>query len=300
MNPENLRAMVFMVLAMALFATEDFFVKTAALGMPAMQVLFALSLGGAAIFGAVCAARGVPMMTKDFGDRRVIARNLSEIVATVCFVTALSLVPLSLASAILQATPIFVTAAAAIWLGETVGWRRWAAVLVGLLGVLLILRPGLDGFRPPALLALIAAVGLACRDVVSRRIPRHVETVQLSFWAYALLVPVSGALMLVQGVETGADAAIWARVGIATLLGACAYAALTTATRLGDVSAVIPFRYTRLIFALAFGMIFLAERPDALTLLGAAIVVGAGLYAILRERSLRRAARTVSFPPATG
>ncbi|QFU08422.1 Riboflavin transporter [Rhodobacteraceae bacterium THAF1] len=288
MNPENMRAMLFMVLSMALFATEDFFIKIATAGMPAMQVLFVLSVGGAFIFGSICLARGMPLISRDLLLPGVAARNGAEIVATVCFITALSLIPLSLAAAILQATPIFVTAGAAIWLGETVGWRRWLAVLVGLFGVLLILRPGFEGFRPPALLALVAAMGLATRDVVSRRIPRRISTVQLSFWAYALLSVVSAVLMVPGGVSLDAGVTAWRAAGFATVLGVFGYAVLTAATRLGDVSAVIPFRYTRLIFALAIGTTLLGERPDALTLIGAAIVVSAGLYAIWRERQVRR------------
>ena len=204
--------------------------------------------------------------------------------ATLCYVSALALIPLSLVSAILQATPIFVTMGAALWLREPVGWRRWSAVLVGLAGVLVILRPGLDAFEPLALLAVAGSVQLAIRDVVSRRIPAAIRSEQLSLWAYAFLAP---AAALLAWLTTGAEAAApadWGILALAVGVGAGAYMLLTTATRLGDVTAVIPFRYSRLIFALVLGIAFLGERPDAATLAGAAIVVGSGLYAWLRER----------------
>ncbi len=284
MDTDNLRAIALMVGAMAAFAVEDFLVKTIAAAMPTGQIIFVLAAGGAALFAAICLWRGTPLLTRDIAHPYVLIRNLAEVGATLCYVSALALIPLSLVSAILQATPIFVTMGAALWLREPVGWRRWSAVLVGLAGVLVILRPGLDAFEPLALLAVAGSVQLAIRDVVSRRIPAAIRSEQLSLWAYAFLAP---AAALLAWLTTGAEAAApadWGILALAVGVGAGAYMLLTTATRLGDVTAVIPFRYSRLIFALVLGIAFLGERPDAATLAGAAIVVGSGLYAWLRER----------------
>jgi len=284
---DNLRATGFMVGAMALFASEDFFVKRVTADMPVLQALIVLAIGGAVVFAVLCVRRNIPFVSAELRHPLVVGRNLSEAIATVAFVTALSLVPLSLASAILQLTPLLVTAGAAIWLGETVGWRRWTAVVVGLVGVFIILRPGFEGFRPSALLVLIAAVGLATRDVMSRRIPKRIHSLQLSLWAYAAVTIAAGICMIFVPTVESAPFPVWRDLGAAIALGAAAYMCLTTATRMGDVSAVIPFRYTRLLFALILGIVFLGERPDAATLVGAAIVVGSGLYALMRERKRR-------------
>lgn len=286
---DNLRATGFMVLSMALFATEDFFIKRVTAEMPVSQMLFLMSSTTAVILAFLCLRRGLPLFTRDILGPQVAGRNFCEAFASISFVTALSLVPLSLATSIHQVTPLLVTAGAAIWLGETVGWRRWTAVAVGLVGVLVILRPGLDGFEPAALLVLIAAIGLASRDVISRRIPSRITTLQLAFWAYVTLTLGTGVLWLIRSARVMPGLVTWLDLAAATGLGVVAYLALTTATRLGHVSTVIPFRYTRLVFALILGVVFLGERPDALTLIGAAIVVGSGLYALMRERARKRA-----------
>lgn len=289
MDTDNLRAIVLMVGAMAAFAVEDFLVKTIAGAMPVGQIVFVLAAGGATVFAGLCLRRGTPLLSRDLRNPHVIVRNLAEIGATLCYVTALSMIPLSLVSAILQATPIFVTMGAALWLREPVGWRRWSAVLAGLAGVLVILRPGLEGFEPTALFAVAGAVNLAIRDVVSRRIPATIRSEQLSLWAYGGLAPAAALLAALTSGVTAAPAAAWAVLALAVATGAAAYLLLTTATRLGDVSAVIPFRYSRLIFALILGIALLGERPDTATLAGAAIVVGSGLYAWARERRRARA-----------
>ncbi len=284
MSSDNLRAIVFMVVSMAAFALEDFFIKQAAGDLPIGQILLVLSAGGALIFGGACLYRRTPPFSRDFTHRLVVVRNTTEVLASICYISSLALIPLSLVAAILQATPLLVTIGAALWLKEDVGWRRWLAVLIGLLGVLIILRPGFEGFRPAALLALIASAGLATRDLVSRRIPSTIRSEQLAFWAYLCMVPAALGVTVLQGGLVSAGLNAWILLALAVTIGVVAYTCLIGATRIGDVSAVIPFRYSRLIFALVLGVVLLRERPDALTLVGAAIVVGSGLYAWLRER----------------
>ncbi len=284
MTSDNLRAIAFMVAAMAAFAVEDFFIKRAATELPVGQILVVLSLGCSLIFAAVCRHRRAPLVSRELLHPLVVLRNLAEVAATLCYITSLALIPLALASSILQATPLLVTAGAAVWLGERVGWRRWGAVVVGLAGVLVILRPGLEGFRPAALLAVTATCGLALRDLASRRIPRRIDSAQLAFWAYVSLIPAAALLSAFGGGFVAGSRGAWLTVGLAIGVGALAYGCLVAATRLGDVSVVIPFRYSRLIFALLISFALLGERPDVATLAGAAIVVGSGLYAWLRER----------------
>lgn len=281
---ENPRAIALMTLGMAGFALEDFLIKRVAAELPTAQILLVLSVGGALLFAALCRARGLPLFTGDLRNPLVAIRNIAEGVTSLCFVTALTLIPLSLVASILQATPLLVTAGAALWLGERVGWRRWTAVLTGLLGVLLILRPGVEGFRPAALLVVLTVVGLAARDLASRRIPARISTHQLAFWAYLSIAGASAALFVAHPRLSAGTPGTWIDLFLAIGVGVVAYGALTAATRIGDISAVVPFRYTRLVFAMILGMAFLGERPDWTTLTGAAVVVGSGLYAWARER----------------
>src|SRR6056297_1665102 len=186
---ENLRGSILMVLAMAGFALEDMFIKRLADTLPVGQIIIFLGFGGALIFGAITMAQGRGLWSRDLLSRPVLLRNFGEIVGTLGFVTAIALTPLSSASAILQATPLAVTLGAALFLGEAVGWRRWSAILVGFLGVLMVIRPGLEGFEPASLFAVQGVIGLAIRDLATRAVPRSISSMQLSTYAFATLVP---------------------------------------------------------------------------------------------------------------
>ncbi|MBJ3761975.1 DMT family transporter [Maribius pontilimi] len=287
---DNLRAIALMCAAMACFAVEDLVIKILAQTLPVWQIFWLLGGVGLVLFGAICRRRGLPLFGPDFLHPLVILRNLGDIVGSCGFVTALALVPLSLATAILQATPLALTAGAALFLGERVGWRRWAAVVLGLCGILIILDPTGADFRPEALFAVLGVVGLMMRDLATRRIPGRIPSHQLSFWGYCAFF-VSGALLVPFDPRLVApDATTLIAVAFGALVGAFGYWGLTAAMRLGEVSAVIPFRYTRLIFAMGLGIIVLGESPSMRTLLGAALVVVTGIYTVLRERRDARVA----------
>jgi drug/metabolite transporter (DMT)-like permease len=188
-------------------------------------------------------------------------------------------------AALLQASPLVVVAGAALFLGEKVGWRRWASVLVGFVGVLVILEPWDAAFDPTGLLTVACVLVLAARDLSTRAIPARIGTFQVATWAYLGLVPAGAALMAGMGQGfVWPTPGQWAGLGGALVSGLFGYYAVVAAMRLGEVSVVAPFRYTRLVFALAIAMVFLGERPSGSTLLGAAIVVGSGLYAFARAR----------------
>ena len=288
---ENLRGSALMVAAMLGFALEDSLIKQLAATLPMGQVLARLGCGGAVLFAALSRLGGHAVWSRALFSRAVLLRNLGEMGGSACFVTALALTPLSSAAAIRRATPPAVTLGAALFLGESVGWRRWAAIGVGFAGVLLVIRPGLDGFMPASLFAVAAVAGLALRDLATRLVPSSVGSTQLSCWAFATLIPTGLLMLLVTGTAgTAPSSADLARLGGAFLCGGFAYYAIVAAVRLGEVSVVMPFRYSRLVFAMAIGMVVFGERPDGPMLLGAALIVGAGLYTIWREARARPAA----------
>jgi len=288
---ENLRGSILMVLAMAGFALEDMFIKRLSLDLPIGQILILLGSGGAVIFGLGALSRGHRLFSRDLLAGPVLLRNLGELIGTIGFVTALALTPLSSASAILQATPLAVTLGAALFLKEAVGWRRWSAILVGFAGVLMVIRPGLEGFLPASLFAVQAVIGLAIRDLATRAVPASVSSMQLSSYGFATVVPAGAILLVITGAPVAPDAANWRDLAFALLLGVAAYYAIVAAMRIGEVSFVTPFRYTRLIFALIIAMTLFGERPDFWTLAGAAIIIASGLYTLLRERRLARLRR---------
>ncbi len=279
------RAIGLVLLSMAAFALSDMFVKFAAATLPVGQIVLLTGAGGLLIFAALALRAGDALISPAMRHPVVLARNAAEILAVYGMITALALAPLSLVAAITQVNPLLVTVGAALILKEHVGPRRWTAVLLGLAGVLIILRPDTGGASSGAWMALLAASALAARDLATRGVPPETSNLQLATWGFAT-VTLAGAVMVAVGGT--APVGPWeAFVVVAAMLTmALAYFAITAAMRTGEVSLVIPFRYARLLFATALGVVVFKERPDAATLIGAAIVIGAGLYVFRRERQV--------------
>ncbi|MBW4708067.1 DMT family transporter [Roseobacter sp. YSTF-M11] len=285
---ENLRGAAFMVLAMLGFAIEDMLIKFMASALPVGQIIGMLGVGSALIAAGILVAQGQRLFARAMWTPVILLRALGELIGTMGFVTAIALTPLSSASAILQATPLFVTLGAAVFLQEAVGWRRWSAILVGFLGVVLIIRPGMEGFSWLSLFALQGVVGLGIRDLATRRVSAETSSMQLSFLAFLVLIPAAGLLTWINGTSLVPPSAThWIYFSIALLIGIAAYYGIVVAMRIGDVSFVTPFRYSRIIFALVVGVFVFGEAPDAMTLLGAAIIMMSGLYTLWRERNVR-------------
>lgn len=285
---DNLRGALLMVLAMLGFALEDMMIKLLAGALPTWQIIGALGIGGAAVFAAVLAIRHQRFPAREWISPPILLRNAGELIGTAGFVTAIALTPISSASAILQVTPLAVTLGAALFLREPVGWRRWSAILAGFAGVILVIRPGMDGFDARSLFAVLGVAGLAVRDLATRIVPANVSSFQLSFMAFVTLIPVAGLLSLFSPAPLVVpDGAQWAMLAGAVGLGTLAYYAIVAAMRVGEVSFVTPFRYSRLLFALAVGVVVFGERPDTAMLIGSAIIVGSGIYTVWRERKLR-------------
>lgn len=287
---ENLRGSVLMVLAMAGFALEDSFIKILARDLPIGEILCLLGFGGAMTFALICHLRGVAFLSRDILNPMVALRNLGEMIAAMGYVTAIVLTPLSSASAIIQATPLTITMGAALFMNEQVGRRRWSAICIGFLGVLLIIRPGLSGFQPASLFAVLAVLGLTIRDLATRVAPITVSSLQLSGYAFAALIPAGLIILSITGEVTLPSAQNWGLLISGQVFGMSAYLAIVAAMRLGDVSVITPFRYTRLIFALIIGITIFGERPGLLTYMGAFLIIASGLYSILRERHIARRA----------
>lgn len=288
----NVKASLLMVVSMALFAIEDAFVKRSSVYLPVGQILIMLGAGGFMILSLIAMRQGQRVLIRAALMGPVLVRNVAELVGTAGFVTALALIPLSTTAVILQAAPLLVTIGAALFLGEQVGWRRWSAIAVGLTGVLIILRPGMEGFQLEALWAVLGVVGLAIRDVATRRVPPELTTIQLSAWAFAAVI-FAGLFTLGFGPPVAMPSSRTAiELCAALFFGLLAYSLLTVSIRSGDLAVVAPFRYSRAVFALGIGALVFNETPDTPMLIGAALIVGSGLYTLMREARVRRATRS--------
>lgn len=290
---QNLRATGLMIFAMACFATADGLIKLMSQTITGGQVMFFMGIGGAILLLPLCRLNNISVLSRVFFAKTVLIRNLSEIIAAVSIFTALALAPLSTVAAILQAVPLIITLSAAIFLKETVGPRRWSAVAIGFVGVLIIIRPSTEGLDPALLLALLGAVALSVRDLSARFVPKDISTRQLSFYAFGV-TGLAGALLafLTEGFKPVSPTIAWqSLVMIGFAVGG--YICVTLATRVGEISAVAPFRYTRLPFAVLVGFFLFAETPDAATLMGSALIIGSGLYVMLREAQINRQQREI-------
>ncbi|MGC9370805.1 MAG: DMT family transporter [Paracoccaceae bacterium] len=281
---DNLRGIGLMVLAMAGFALEDALIKLAAGGLGLGTVVAVFGLGGTAVFAVLTRAAGQPVLSPHMLSRLMGLRALFEVTGRVGYFLAITQASLSGASVILQATPLVVTLGAVLFLGETVGWRRWAAMAVGFAGVLIVLRPGLEGFTAASLFAVIGMVGFAGRDLATRAAPPVLSNLQLAVLGFAVLIPTGLGLSLFDTTHNWPGPAQAGVLGAAVLAGCGAYYALTAAMRLGEVSLVAPFRYTRLVFALILAAWMFGESPDGPMLLGAALIVASGIYLLTRGR----------------
>jgi drug/metabolite transporter (DMT)-like permease len=279
---DNQRGAMFMTASMAGFAVEDVFVKAAAHSLPLGQVLLTIGIVGMLIFTAMAVRQGEAMLPAAFLSRPMLIRSAFEVTGRLFYGLAITLTALSTTSAILQATPLVVVAGAALVFGERVGWQRWLAVLVGFIGVLVILRTGAD-FSMLSLLAVVGLLGFAGRDLATRAAPKGLSNRQLGALGFAMLATAGAILLTITGGAKIPDLRGVGCLAGGTVFGTLGYHALTSAMRTGAVSAVTPFRYTRLIFALILAMALFGERPDLATWIGAALVVGSGIFALTRR-----------------
>ncbi|WP_372840739.1 DMT family transporter [Phaeovulum sp.] len=287
----NARGSVLMVAAMGGFALEDMFIKRTAAVLPVGEILMIFGLGGMLAFIVMALRRGERVLHPAILSWPILVKSVCEVAGRLGYTLAIALTPLSNASAILQATPLVVVAGAALIFGEQVGWRRWAAIAAGFVGVLIILRPGMEGFRPASLFTVLGMLGFAGRDLATRAAAPVLSNVQLGIYGFFMLIPTGAAILAVTGGAALPGAPEMVGLVLATIFGVAAYYGLTAAMRMGEVSVITPFRYTRLIFALALGVLVFQESPDAPMLIGSAIIIASGLYTLARARKVARLAR---------
>lgn len=263
---------------MAAFALEDAFIKTATKSLPVGQVLVLFGAGGAIVFASLARRSGSKLFTAQAFSRIMLVRASFELVGRLFYVLAVALTPLSSATAILQATPIMVVLGAMAFFGEGVGWRRWCAIVAGLIGVLIILRPGASDFSALSILAVIGTLGFAGRDLASRAAPVSLTTWLLGLYGF-LAVFAAGLLFSWWDHKQFVWLTIANAMGMAGAVGAgvFGYAALMKAMRTGSISAVTPFRYTRMLFGITLGIVIFGERLDGPMILGCVVIIASGL-----------------------
>lgn len=284
---DNMRAALLIMTSMAAFTVNDAMMKLAASDLPFFQQIF---------MRGVLISAGLTILAYMWGhlsyrpnrQDRVLTwvRTAAEAIGTVFFLTALFIIPLANLSAILQALPLTVTLAAAVFLGEPVGWRRLLAILVGFVGVAIIIRPGLEGFTIYSLYGVGAVICVTLRDLASRKLSPTIPSSRVALTAAIGVTLMAGAGSAFYSetwvMPDAREAALISGAAFSLMIG---YIAAVAGMRLGDIGFVAPFRYTSLLVALILGYFIFNEWPDELTMLGAAIVVATGLFTLYRERA---------------
>ena len=287
----NFRAIMLMLMAMVGFTLEDTFIKKMSGGVSLGQILICLGIGAGIIFAVMAKSKGHVVFERRHWTPVFYARALLEGFSAIAFISALSLVEISTVAAVFQVTPLAITMGAALFMGEAVGWRRWAAIIVGFIGVMIIIRPGASAFDPNVVLVLLAVVGVAARDLITRGLPADTPATIVSFQAYLALIAAGIVMMVFRG-DSFSSLDSWQGLMMigAIICGVVGYYGIVTAMRTGETSVIMPFRYMRLVFSLIVGFVVFHERPDMWTLLGAAIVIAMGIFTVWREQVAARQA----------
>lgn len=282
----NLRGILYMIIGMACFTFGDLFVKLASQQLPLGQVMIALGLGCAIVYFFMIKRAKQRILIREYFKPSVLLRNSGEVIAAVSMFMALAYSSLSTVTAIIQTMPLLLTLAAALFLGEKVGIHRITAVVIGFIGVMIVIRPGMSGFDQYSLLALLAVVGMSMRDIGARLTDPSVSSLMLSFFS-AITLALTGAVMwLVSGDGNIPD--VTTSLYLLGLVSAASSGLMlvTLSVRIAEISVVAPFRYTRILYGMALGVIVLGETVDTYTVIGSLITVLAGIYIWVRERQL--------------
>ncbi len=286
----NARGGLYMVLSMAAFVANDTLIKLVLEEVPLFPSI--LMRGVAATLLLALLAKRKRVLRPNLSAREwrlVLLRSVAEIGGTLCFLTALANMPLANTMAILQAAPLAVTLAAALILREQVGWRRYTAITIGFIGVLIIIQPGSEGFSPYALWAVATVGFIVMRDLVTRQMPTGIPSVFVALTTSIAITATAGVGTLFQPVGVIGNETIITCAAAAGFI-VVAYLFSVEAMRHGEIGFVSPFRYTGLIWAVVLGWLVFGDIPSAPMLIGASIVVLTGGYTFYRERAVRKRA----------
>lgn len=291
MPSDNFKAAALMTGSMAGYTFNDACMKVLSATMPLEQAVFLRGVATCVLLYVLGRYLGTVRFNLSAREWKLIGfRCIGEIGATYCFLTALFHMPIANVTAILQVLPLVIALAAWVFLSEPLGWRRLAAISVGFIGVLLIIQPG-AGFSVWSLYALAAVVFITFRDLVVRKLSPETPSMTVAIMAAISITIGLGVASL--GVDwapmDGMSASMLTLAAFFIFLG---YLFSVMVMRIGDIAFAAPFRYTGLIWALILGLVLFSEWPNLLTLIGAAIVVGTGLFTLFREqKAARQAAR---------
>jgi len=286
-NAANRLGILFMVVSLACFVINDALIKALGSDIPLWQTIFVRGVFSSIWIAIALRLTSVSVQPRAHFRPPVIIRGMIDCLATFTYLLSLLHMPLGDAIAINMASPLMVTTLAVLVLRERVDGLRWVAILVGFGGVLLLVQPSGDGLNVYALLCLFATLMHSIRDLVTRRIAHGVPSLVITLATALTITVVSGAFCLNASWHP-LDLRAILLLAAASLFLTGGYFFVIRSTRIGELSVVAPFRYSGLPIALVIGWVVWGDLPNLTGWTGIALLIGAGLYLLHRERESRR------------
>ena len=280
---DNFKAAFLMMASLAMLSVNDASIKAVALAVPLTQIVILRNgVTTAVLLGALLWTRKTARLSR--GDLALaLLRGVGEAGAAWFYLLALVAMPFANVVAIVQSAPLVVTLAAALVLREKIGWRRLLAIVAGFMGVLLIVRPGGQGFDVFSLYVLTSVGFITLRDLATRKLSRQAPAMMVTAITSALVL----LFYILIGLGQPWQPMTGGQLGLVLLASGFvlgSYLTAIAAMRTGEIAFVSPFRYTALLWALLLGLVLFGEWPDMMTLAGSAVIVASGLFTLYRER----------------
>ncbi len=289
---KNSKGIFLMIISMASFAVGDTFVKISGAFLSPAQIMFFLIAGGLIIFAMIAKFKGENLLDSRAFSPVLLIRYLAEMIGLVAMIMGLTKIPLSVVGTVTQASPILVAAGAVFFFKEIVSWRRWSSIVIGFIGVVLVIQPGSQNLDYAVIWAVVALVAFSIRDLVTRLTPPDIPSASIATFTMIAAFPFTAAWVYFGGEKFFPPEIDWLVVASMIILGSFGlgsfgYLLLITSLRLGELSAIMPFRYSRIVFLLILGVLVFGERPTTSMLVGAALILISGVYIMWREKVVK-------------
>ena len=284
---KNSKGIILMLISMASFAVGDTFVKISGAFLSPAQIMFFLIAGGLIIFAIIAKFKGENLLDRRAFSSVLLIRYCAEMVGLVAMIIGLTKIPLSVVGTVTQASPILVAAGAVIFFKEVISWRRWSSIFIGFVGVVLVIQPGGQNLNYAVIWAVIALVAFSIRDLVTRLTPPDIPSSSIATFTMIAAFPFTTAWVFLSGEKFFPPGIDWALVSSMIIFGSFGYLLLITSLRLGELSAIMPFRYSRIVFLIILGFLVFGERPTAAMLIGSTLILISGVYIMWREKVIK-------------
>ena len=284
---KNSKGIILMIISMASFAVGDTFVKISGAFLSPAQIIFFLIAGGLIIFAIIAKFKGENLLDSRAFSPVLLIRYLAEMIGLVAMIMGLTKIPLSVVGTVTQASPILVAAGAVLFFKENVSWRRWSSIVMGFIGVVLVIQPGSQNLDYAVIWAVVALVAFSIRDLVTRLTPPDIPSASIATFTMIAAFPFTAGWVFFGGEKFFPPEIDWVVVVSMIVLGSFGYLLLITSLRLGELSVIMPFRYSRIVFLIILGALVFGERPTASMLVGAALILISGVYIMWREKVVK-------------